>query len=224
MGQKNARLLLVEDDPGLVELLERQLGQVGYEVTATNSGSEALYLAEEGRFDLLILDLGLPDMDGIEVAEWLQGRIDAGILILTARGDVESRVEGLYAGASDYLTKPFSIHELIARIHVRLRERERSAADLTYGPLTLEPGSNTCRVDGGEPLVLPELEFRLLQLLITHRGRLFSREELQRRLYEAQLPESNTIEVFIHNLRRKLAAVGLEGVIKTVRGKGYLLL
>lgn len=222
MRQHAARLLLVEDDQSLVTLLDEQLGQMGYAVQSVGTGGEALFLAEEEPFDLIVLDLNLPDMDGIEVAEWLQGRNEASILILTARGDVDSRVEGLYAGASDYLTKPFSIHELVARIHARLRERERTAAELRYDGLLLDTASNSCVVDG-QVFVLPELEFKLLRLLIGNRGRLFSKEELQRQLYGSDQPGSNTIEVFVHNLRKKLSAVGMDDVIKTVRSKGYLV-
>lgn len=219
---QSAKLLVVEDDLSLVTLLEEQLSQVGYEVRSVTTGGEALFQAEEEPYDLIVLDLNLPDMDGIEVAEWLQGRTEASILILTARGDVDSRVEGLYAGAGDYLTKPFSIHELVARIHARLRERERTASELRYDGLVLDPGSNTCIVDG-KAFVLPELEFELLRLLISNRGRLFSKEELQRQLYGADQPGSNTIEVFVHNLRKKLASAGMDEVIKTVRSKGYLV-
>ncbi|MEX2535985.1 MAG: response regulator transcription factor [Trueperaceae bacterium] len=222
MRQQAARLLVVEDDQSLVTLLEEQLGQVGYHVRSVATGGEALFVADEEPFDLIVLDLNLPDMDGIEVAEWLQGRSEASILILTARGDVDSRVEGLYAGASDYLTKPFSIHELVARVHARLRERERSGGELRYEKLVLDPTSNSCIVDG-RAFVLPELEFKLLKLLIGNRGRLFSKEELQRQLYGSDQPGSNTIEVFVHNLRKKLTSAGMGEVIKTVRSKGYLV-
>jgi two-component system response regulator QseB len=220
--QQVARLLVVEDDQSLVALLEEQLGQLGYDVKSVATGGEALFVAEEEPFDLIVLDLNLPDMDGIEVAEWLQGRSEASILILTARGDVESRVEGLYAGASDYVTKPFSIHELVARVHARLRERERNASELSYENLWLDPSANTCTVDG-QSFVLPELEFKLLRLLIGNRGRLFSKDELQRQLYGSDQPGSNTIEVFVHNLRKKLSSAGMSDVIKTVRSKGYLV-
>ncbi|MEX2540245.1 MAG: response regulator transcription factor [Trueperaceae bacterium] len=222
MRRQVARLLLVEDDQSLVALLEEQFGQLGYDMRSVTTGGEALFLAEEEPYDLIVLDLNLPDMDGIEVAEWLQGRTEASILILTARADVDSRVEGLYAGASDYLTKPFSIHELVARVHARLRERERNAGELRYDNLVLDPSSNSCIVEG-RSLVLPELEFKLLRLLIGHRGRLFSKDDLQRQLYGPDQPGSNTIEVFVHNLRKKLATVGLDEVIKTVRSKGYLV-
>lgn len=223
MRQQAARVLVVEDDVSLVELLEKQLEQLGYLATSVTTGGEALYRAEEEPFDLIILDLNLPDMDGVEVAEWLQGRSEASILILTARGDVDSRVEGLYAGASDYLTKPFSMHELAARVHARLRERERSSAELRYGEMVVDPLSNSCQLNG-KSVVLPELEFELLRLLVSNRGKLFSKEDLQRHLYGTEQPGSNTVEVFVHNVRKKLGAVGMQDeVIKTVRNKGYLV-
>jgi DNA-binding response OmpR family regulator len=142
--------------------------------------------------------------------------------MLTARGDIESRVEGLYSGASDYLTKPFSVQELLARIHVRLRERSVSSGQIFYQDLVLDPDTISFVLDG-QVTVLPDLEFQVLKILLTHRGRLFSREDLERHLYGPELPGSNTVEVFVHNLRKKLARVGLTDVIGTVRGKGYMV-
>ena len=118
MAVKGGRILLVEDDPRLLKLLSEELGYAGYETVAVALGADALERAQVEPFDLIVLDLNLPDIDGIEVAERLHGHVEASILMLTARGDVDSRVQGLYAGASDYLTKPFSVQELLARIHV----------------------------------------------------------------------------------------------------------
>jgi len=221
MGKLTGRLLVVEDDLSLVNLLEEQLGQLGYRVNSVTTGGEALFQAQDQRFDLIILDLNLPDVDGIEVAEDLRRHSDASILILTARGDVDSRVEGLYAGASDYLTKPFSMHELVARVHARLREREQQKT-LHYEGVRLDPESNSLAVNGSI-VVLPELEYKLFETLVANRGRLYSKEELLRHLYGQQQPGSNTVEVFVHNLRKRLASLGIEDVIKTVRGKGYLV-
>lgn len=217
----SARILIVEDDPRLARLLGQELERAGHEPTVVHAGGDALYRAEVEAFDLILLDLTLPDIDGLEVARRLRDG-DAAILMLTARGDVGSRVEGLYAGASDYLTKPFSVRELLARIHVQLRERATSDRPVRYGPLTLEPEARRLRADD-RTAVLPEREYLLLHLLLSQRGRLFSREEIERRLYGADRPASNTVEVFVHNLRRKLAQLGLEDVIQTVRGKGYLV-
>lgn len=220
----NAKLLVVEDDLRLAKLLEQELRHDGHQVTVVNNGADALFRAEEKDFDLVILDLNLPDIDGIEVAERLRrAEISASILMLTARGDVNSRVEGLYAGASDYLTKPFSVQELLARVHVRLRERAQPATLLEYEGLRLEPGAGYCTI-AGKPLSLTSHEFKLLELFLTHRGRIFAKEDLEDRLYGAErLPGSNTVEVFVSNLRRKLAVVGLKEMIQTVRGMGYVV-
>lgn len=225
--QVNATILVVEDDLRLAKLLQQELTHDGHQVEVVYNGSDALVRADERPFDLIVLDLNLPDMDGLEVAERLRGEggEDAGasILMLTARGDVKSRVEGLYAGASDYMTKPFSVQELLARVHVRLRERARPAEVIRHGELVLEPGAGHCSV-GGRTLALTSLEFKLLELFLTHKGRIFSKEDVEDRLYGAErLPGSNTIEVFVSNLRKKLTAAGLDGMIQTVRGMGYVV-
>lgn len=219
----SVEILVVEDDLRLATLLRQELAQGGYRVEVVHNGTDALLKADERPFDLVILDLNLPDIDGLEVAARLRHDSEVSILMLTARGDVGSRVEGLYAGASDYLTKPFSVQELRARVHVRLRERSKPAEVLTYGPLALEPAAGHCAV-AGETLSLTSLEFRLLELFLTHKGRIFSKEDLEDRLYGAErLPGSNTVEVFVSNLRRKLAAADLQGMIQTVRGMGYVV-
>jgi DNA-binding response OmpR family regulator len=217
-----ARILVVEDDLKLAQLLTSELGQAGYQVTAVHTGTDALVQAESERFDLVILDLNLPDVDGIEVAERLTRAVPANILMLTARSDVRSRVDGLYAGSSDYLTKPFSVPELLARVHVRLRGRQAGRQVLEHGALSLDPQSGACYANG-ELLPLTVQEFKVLLLLLEQRGRIFSKEGLEERLYGGELPGSNTIEVFISNLRKKLAAAGVEGLISTVRGLGYVV-
>lgn len=222
-----SHILVVEDDLRLATLLRQELTQDGHHLTVVHNGTDALLEADERTFDLVILDLNLPDIDGLEVAERLRADARSGpvvsILMLTARGDVGSRVEGLYAGASDYLTKPFSVQELRARVHVRLRERSRPAEVLTYETLSLEPAAGSCTA-AGKSLPLTSLEFRLLELFLTHKGRIFSKEDLEDRLYGAErLPGSNTVEVFVSNLRRKLAAADLQGMIQTVRGMGYVV-
>lgn len=222
----NAAILVVEDDLRLAKLLQQELAHDGHRVEVVHNGSDALVKADERPFDLIVLDLNLPDMDGLEVAERLREGGEAAevsILMLTARGDVKSRVEGLYAGASDYMTKPFSVQELLARVHVRLRERARPAEVIRHGDLLLEPGAGHCAV-GGRSLALTSLEFRLLELFLTHKGRIFSKEDVEDRLYGAErLPGSNTVEVFISNLRKKLTAAGMDGMIQTVRGMGYVV-
>ena len=221
-GASRARILVVEDDAPLAKLIVEQLGHAGYRADAVGLGRDALGRAESEAFDLVVLDLNLPDIDGIEVAERLRDGSDAAILMLTARADVDSRVEGLYAGASDYLAKPFSVQELLARVHVRLRERQATGV-IRYGDLELDPGASSCRC-GEAMVVLPEREFELLRLLVRHRGRLFSREDIERALYGVDTPESNTVEVFVYNLRRKLGKLGHKEIIRTVRNRGYMVL
>ena len=220
-GNGRARLLVVEDDPALGRFLVQELGAAGYKAVLEPTGGGALARAELEAFDLVVLDLQLPDVDGFEVARRLDGRAGA-VLMLTARADLDSRLEGLYAGASDYMAKPFHIQELLARIHVRLRERAAEEEDLEADGVRLEPGTRLCRVHG-EELELPEMEFELLRVLLAGRGRVFSREELERRLYGAERPASNVVEVYVHGLRRRLAGRGVESLIRTVRGKGYMV-
>ena len=221
-GGSRPRILVVEDDAPLATLIVEQLGHAGYRAESVGLGRDALGRAESAAFDLVVLDLNLPDVDGIEVAERLRDGSDASILMLTARADVDSRVEGLYAGASDYLAKPFSVQELLARVHVRLRERQATGV-IRHGDLELDPAALSCRC-GDATVVLPEREFELLRLLVRHRGRLFSREDIERTLYGVDTPESNTVEVFVYNLRRKLARLGQKEMIRTVRNRGYMVL
>lgn len=223
MAAPRAHLLVVEDDPRLRSLLQEAFEAAGHRVTLAASGGEGLtaVLAEEP--DLVVLDLGLPDVDGMEVARRLREDGDVPILMLTARGDVRSRVEGLYAGAADYMTKPFDLQELMARVHVRLRERRAGDDLLEHRGLSLRMSTQTLH-KGGQDVVLPELESRLLELLLRHKGRVFSREDLERRLYGEALPESNTVEVFVYQLRKRLKSLGEPELIRTVRGRGYTVL
>lgn len=214
-------ILVVEDDARLAKLLLQELSETGYDVTVAANGTEALESTAKNAFDLVILDLNLPDVDGIEVAKRLE-HTDLSILMLTARADVQSRVDGLYAGASDYLTKPFSIHELLARIHVRLRERTAPQETIVLGPVELNRDAGTCLVHGRQ-VGLTAQELKLLELLLTNRGRIFSKLDIEDRLYDSELPGSNTVEVFISNVRKKLAAHEVLDVIETVRGLGYVI-
>jgi DNA-binding response OmpR family regulator len=218
-----AKILIVEDDQRLAKLLLQELTFEGHDVVTVYTGTDALLQAEEGKFDLIVLDLNLPDIDGIEVAERLQNRIQASILMLTARADIDSKVKGLYAGASDYLTKPFSLQELVARIHVRLREQKKTETSVVYKQVELDLGRKLCRAEG-QTLTLTLQEFKLMELLLKNRGRIYSKEDLESRLYEADnLPGSNTVEVFVSSLRRKLSSAGVNGLIQTVRGMGYVI-
>jgi DNA-binding response OmpR family regulator len=223
MPKQKAHILIVEDDKRLSQLLSQELAFEGHETVVVTSGTEALLRATDKPFDLIVLDLNLPDMDGIEVAERLHGRINASILMLTARADLASRVAGLYAGASDYLTKPFSLQELMARIYVQLRDKAQGQERILYNQLELDSSSRQCIVEG-HTLALTANEFALLELLLKHQGRIFSKEDIEERIYKGdEQPGSNTIEVFVSSLRKKLMQVGVNNLISTVRGMGYVI-
>jgi DNA-binding response OmpR family regulator len=212
------RILIVEDDRALAEVLEREL-QRAYATRVVHTGHDALVLAGTEPFDLVVLDLGLPDMDGIEVAEQLQAT-SAKILMLTARADVRSRVIGLYAGASDYVAKPFDMQELLARVYAQLRRGRHEV--YTWGTIALSEPDRSCTVEG-EEIPLTALEFRLMALLMANQGRVFAKSTLEERLYETEAPSSNVLEVLVSRLRSKLAGAGVEGVVENVRGMGYVI-
>jgi two-component system, OmpR family, response regulator QseB len=218
-----AHLLVIEDDPRLRVLLSDALRGVGHRVTAVASGGDGLAATVGGDVDLVLLDLNLPDVDGLEVARRLRADGDVPILMLTARADVAHRVEGLYAGAADYVTKPFDVRELLARVHARLRERRVGDDVVEHGGVRLHLTTRRVAV-GGSEASLSELEVELLRLLLAHPGRVFSRADLEVRLYGGDLPGSNTVEVFVYQLRKRLRALGTDDVIRTVRGKGYTVL
>lgn len=212
-------ILIVEDDAQLREALEKELGK-SYKVHSAPTGGDGMFIAETQEIDLIILDLNLPDMDGIEVAQHLSGE-EVDILMLTARGDVHSRISGLYGGASDYLAKPFEMQELLARIYALLRKRSRPE-QIRVGELVFSHRDRSCTV-GGETVELSGQEFRLLSLFISNRGRVFSKSTIEDRLYGASMLDSNNIEVLVSRLRAKLDAKGARGLIQTIRGLGYVL-
>ena len=213
------RILVVEDDQALASVIRRELERA-YDVRVAHTGRDALALAAEEPFHLVVLDLNLPDMDGLEVAEQLR-ELPLAILMLTARADVRSRVAGLYAGARDYLAKPFEMEELLARVYAQLRRSEGDEA-YHWGPLTLYPARRTCTIDGAE-LELTALEFRLLELLLSGKGRVFAKDTIIDRLYDDVSPDHNAIEAIVSRLRAKLGAAGAEDVVENIRGLGYVV-
>lgn len=215
---RRGAILVIEDDRGLSSLVAEELREYGYDVVEAASGGDGLAHAALQPFDLVLLDLNLPDLDGLEVAERLRDD-ELPILMMTARSDVESRLVGLYAGASDYLSKPFDVRELLARVHARIRERLGGDV-LRHGALEFEVATRTAR-SAGRTVILPEREGELLRLLLAHKGRVFSRDELEHRLYDGVPPASNTVQVYVSQVRRKLAGIGVDQVVRTVRGKGY---
>jgi DNA-binding response OmpR family regulator len=213
------RILIVEDDPALAKALADELGRT-YDVSVVHGGRDALARVAERGFDLILLDLNLPDIDGLQVAEDLADD-EAEIVMLTARGDVESRVRGLYAGAADYLAKPFDMHELLARVYARLRTRTRERA-YRWGPLELAADEGVCRAHGNT-VELTAQERALLELLLANQGRVYGKATLEERLYPEEPPASNAVEALVSRVRKKLAAAGVEGAIRTIRGLGYVV-
>jgi two-component system response regulator MprA len=218
------RVLVVEDDAEIADVLRRSLRQEGYEVKTSADGVEALDVATGFVPDLVVLDLGLPRLDGVEVCRRLRAEGDVPILMLTARAETEDRVSGLDSGADDYLVKPFERQELLARIRALLRRRPpRGAASLEVGDLTLNP--DTREVKRGErELELTNREFELLEYLMRNERLVVSRERLLDDVWGYDpTAATNTIDVFISNLRRKLEAGGEARLLHTKRGAGYVL-
>jgi two-component system response regulator QseB len=214
------RILLVEDDELLGAGIQDTLSRAGYAVEWVRDGALALSALEHGAFDAVILDLGLPGMDGLEVLRRARGGGSVTpVLVLSARDAASQRVAGLDAGADDYLTKPFDVEELLARVRV-LQRRLRGAAVnvLEHGSLRLDPGSFSVLHDG-RPVPLQRREFMLLQKLLASPGQVLTRAQLEESLYgwEGNV-ESNALDVHVHNLRKKL----YPEVIRTVRGIGYV--
>jgi two-component system, OmpR family, response regulator MprA len=224
-SDRPVRVLVVEDDQEIAQVLQRSLRMEGYDVKVTNDGAHALDETQAFLPDLIVLDLGLPGMDGIEVARQLRrDEDDTPILILTARDALDSRVEGLDVGADDYLVKPFERQELLARMRALLRRRPpRGMAPLRAADLTLNP--DTHEVTRGERKIdLTQREFELLEYLMRNERLVISRQRLLDEVWGYDpFSITNTIEVFVSNLRRKLEAGGEPRLLHTVRGAGYVL-
>jgi two-component system OmpR family response regulator len=215
------RILVVEDDPDLSRQLKQALDDAGYAVDLAPDGEEGLFLGENEPYDAVVLDLGLPKIDGVSVLEqWRRAGIATPVLILTARAAWSEKVAGFDAGADDYLTKPFHTEELLARLRALVRRAAgHSAPSLSCGGLRLDPRAARASVNG-EPLRLTSLEYRLLHYLMMHQGRVIGRSELVEHLYDQDFDrDSNTIEVFVGRLRKKIG----QDRIETVRGLGYRL-
>jgi two-component system response regulator PhoP len=217
------RLLLIEDDAALRLPLAMKLEAEGYRVDQAKDGEEGLFLAQEYPFDLAIVDLGLPKLNGLTIVQRLRaGGSTMPLLILTARSSWQDKVSGLEAGADDYLTKPFEYPELAARVKALLRRSLKAASDvLTVGPVAIDFSAQSVRLHD-QPLELTTFEYRLLEFLVRERARVVPKSELSDYLYpQGEDRDSNVMEVLIGRLRRKLDPDGKLAPIETIRGRGY---
>ncbi|MEJ2359606.1 MAG: response regulator transcription factor [Deinococcales bacterium] len=216
------RILIVEDDVDILRLLTLELQDAGYEVLAFESGIRGLSAIREAEPDLVVLDLGLPDLSGQEIARRVRRTGDTPIVILTAADELNTKVDMLNAGVDDYLAKPFHVEELVARINVQLRKRSlgstRKVGDMTIDPVRRQV------FWGDDEVRLSPREYDLLAYLASQPGRVYSRKEIETNVWGENLPpSSNVVDVHIANIRGKLRDAGGYGVIRTVRGIGYAL-
>jgi two-component system response regulator PhoP len=217
------RLLIVEDEQSLREQLRQRLVSRGYSVDAAADGREGLFLGSEYPMDLAIIDIGLPEMSGIEVIRKLRKQQkNFPILILTARSNWQDKVDGLEAGADDYLVKPFHVEELFARVNALLRRSAgHSTSVLEYAPLSLDTVRQEVKIN--DTLVdLTSYEYRVLEYLMLHAGKVISKMELTEHIYDQDFDrDSNVLEVFVGRLRKKIDPQSMLKPIETVRGRGY---
>ena len=215
------KILIVEDEPTLRAQLSEGIGAAGYAVDVAENGTDAHYMGDTEPYDAVILDLGLPQMDGITVLrKWRKTGRSMPVLILTARDGWHEKVAGIDAGADDYLTKPFHMEELLARLRALIRRAGgHASSEIVCGPLTLDTRNSRATV-AGQALTLTSHEYRVLAYLMHHRDKVVSRSDLVEHIYAQDFDrDSNTVEVFIARLRKKLPP----GLIETVRGLGYRL-
>ncbi|WP_296201658.1 response regulator transcription factor [uncultured Hyphomicrobium sp.] len=213
------RILLVEDDPEIAKRLVEGLTSAGFAVERADNGADGYAMGVDDQYDAVVLDVGLPQMSGIDVLrKWRSGGFKMPVLVLTARGSWSEKVDGLNAGADDYITKPFHIPEVAARLNALIRRSAGLAsATLTHRGITLDSSAGKAFVDG-QPIDLTARELRMLNYFMHRVGRVVSQAELTEHLYSLEESrESNTIEVYISRLRRKFGA----DLIKTIRGLGY---
>ncbi len=217
------RMLIVEDDPHLRTQVARHFEAASWVVEEAGDGEEALFLGTEHPYDLAIVDLGLPGISGIQlIQDWRESGQSFPILVLTARGDWRDKVEGLEAGADDYVTKPFYLEEVEARANALLRRSGgRVQAKMHYGPISLDFSARTVELEGA-PVELTAYEYNTLEFLVHRGGQVVSKAELTSHLYDQDFDrDSNVIEVFVGRLRKKLDPTGALQPIATVRGAGY---
>jgi two-component system OmpR family response regulator len=213
------KILVVEDESLLAQQLARALGNAGYAVDCAADGERADFLGQTEQYDAVVLDLGLPKLDGLALLRrWRDAGLDVPVLVLTARDSWHEKVEGIDSGADDYVTKPFRMEEVIARLRALIRRASgQGAPAMRCGPVALDPRTARVTLDG-EIVKLTGHEYRVLSYLMHHRGRVVSQSELSEHIYAQDADrDSNTVEVFIARLRRKLGT----SLIETIRGLGY---
>jgi two-component system OmpR family response regulator len=213
------RVLVVEDEATLSKQLAGALAEAGYAVDTAADGARADFLAQTERYDAVLLDLGLPAIDGLTLLRrWREAGLAVPVIVLTARGSWHEKVQGIDSGADDYVSKPFRIEEILARLRALIRRASGQVTpQLKCGPVLLDPRGARVTLDG-VPVKLTSHEFRVLSYLMHHRGRVVSQVELSEHIYAQDADrDSNTVEVFVARLRRKLGA----SFIETVRGLGY---
>ena len=214
------KILIVEDEASFSEALEFLLGKEGFSVVTAPNGKEAMAKFDQGGIDLVLLDLMIPEVSGIDVCKYIRSKAATPIIMLTAKDSEIDKVVGLELGADDYVTKPFHIEEILARLRALVRRATgHASSDLVCGPIRVDTRAGRVLVNG-EPIRLTSHEYRLLAYMMHHMGRIVSRSELVEHLYDQDFDrDSNTVEVFIGRLRKKLGV----DVIETVRGLGYRL-
>lgn len=223
-----SRILIIEDEEKIARFLELELTHEGYEVIKSADGREGLDLALEGGFDIILLDIMLPGLNGLEVIRRLRKSSDVPVIMLTARDAVMDKVSGLDMGANDYVTKPFAIEELLARIRVLIRSKENSEIVesrkvLTWGELTLDSASHTVEYSG-EAIDLTKREFTMLELMLLNKNIVLSRETFIERVWGYDyMGETNVVDVYVRYLRGKIDDVYGINMIRTVRGIGYVI-
>ena len=216
-------ILVVEDEKSIADFVRRGLVLTGYEVDVAYDGEAALSLARERMPDLVILDLMLPGIDGVEICRRLRAASDVPVIVLTARDSVADKVQGLDAGADDYLTKPFAFDELVARVRAALRRRAPSPDVLTLGDLVIRPASREVE-RAGRRIELTTREYDLLEYLARNAGRVVDKQAIFEKVWGYDFEgESDTIKVYVSYLRKKLNGPGERDLIRAVRGVGYIL-
>ncbi len=221
------KILIVEDEEKIARFVELELSHEGYETAKAFNGREGLEMAETGHFDLILLDIMLPEISGLEVLRRIRRTSQVPVILLTARDAVMDKVSGLDMGADDYITKPFAIEELLARIRVSLKHKKTnspvSGSVLTAGRLSLDTASHQVSYDGNE-IQLTNREFLLLQTLLENKSIVLSRDTLLTRVWGYDyMGETNVVDVYIYYLRNKIDDVFGEKIIETVRGAGYII-